>query len=51
MLDVIDRLSWPGSPDHTYEDAFGAARYWAWMIDAPVFPATVSIMRLSSEAA
>ncbi len=50
MLDVGDSLNWPGFSNHTNEDAFGAAGRRAWVIDAPVFPATVSIMRLSSEA-
>lgn len=51
MLEVIDSLSWPGSPERANEDAFGAAGHWAWVIDASIFPGAAPVLHPSSDAA
>jgi hypothetical protein len=51
MFTVLDRISWPGSPDRPNEDACGAAGNWAWVIDTSIFPGTPSFMHPRSDAA
>lgn len=51
MLEIVDSLSWPGSPDRANEDAFGAAGAWAWVIDASIFPGAEPRLHPSSDAA
>src|SRR4051812_26766178 len=51
MLDTLDSLSWPGSPERANEDAFGAAGRWAWVIDASIVPGTAPVLHPSSDAA
>ena len=51
MFTILDRISWPGSPDKANEDAFGASGAWAWVIDTSIFPGTPAIMHERSDAA
>jgi hypothetical protein len=51
MFTILDRISWPGSPDRANEDAFGASGAWAWVIDTSIFPGTPAIMHERSDAA
>ncbi len=51
MFTVLDRISWPGSPDRPNEDACGASGDWAWVIDTSIFPGTGPIMGEASDAA
>ena len=51
MFTVLDRISWPGSPDRANEDACGACQNWAWVIDTSIFPGTPPIMNDKSDAA
>jgi hypothetical protein len=50
MLDTLDSLSWPGSPERANEDAFGAAGRWAWVIDASIVPGAAPVLHPSSDA-
>ncbi|MGO4571143.1 hypothetical protein [Microvirga sp. 2TAF3] len=50
MFTVLDRISWPGSPDKANEDACGASDDWAWVIDTSIFPGTEPIMNDRSDA-
>jgi hypothetical protein len=51
MFTVLDRISWPGSPDRANEDSCGASADWAWVIDTSIFPGTEAIMGEKSDAA
>jgi hypothetical protein len=51
MFTILDRISWPGSPDKANEDAYGASGDWAWVIDTSIFPGTAPIMHEKSDAA
>jgi hypothetical protein len=51
MFTILDRISWPGSPDRANEDACGASGAWAWVIDTSIFPGTPAIMHERSDAA
>jgi hypothetical protein len=51
MFTILDRISWPGSPDRANEDACGASQGWAWVIDTSIFPGTPAIMHEASDAA
>jgi hypothetical protein len=51
MFTILDRISWPGSPDRANEDACGASQGWAWVIDTSIFPGTPAIMHETSDAA
>ena len=51
MFTVLDRISWPGSPDRANEDACGASGDWAWVIDTSIFPGTEPVMGERSDAA
>lgn len=51
MLEVIDRLSWPGSPRRANEDACGAAGEWAWVIDGSILPGIQPVLHETSDAA
>ena len=51
MFTILDRISWPGSPDRANEDACGASQSWAWVIDTSIFPGTPAIMHEASDAA
>jgi hypothetical protein len=51
MFTILDRISWPGSPDRANEDACGASQDWAWVIDTSIFPGTPAIMHETSDAA
>ncbi|MCB5176961.1 protein phosphatase 2C domain-containing protein [Microvirga lenta] len=50
MFTVLDRISWPGSPEKPNEDSCGACRDWAWVIDTSIFPGTPAIMGEGSDA-
>lgn len=51
MFTILDRISWPGSPDRANEDAYGASGDWAWVIDTSIFPGTPAVMHEGSDAA
>lgn len=51
MFTVLDRISWPGSPERPNEDSCGASAHWAWVIDTSIFPGTEPIMGEASDAA
>lgn len=51
MFTILDRISWPGSPEKANEDACGASQDWAWVIDTSIFPGTPAIMHETSDAA
>jgi len=51
MFTVLDRISWPGSPDRANEDECGASGDWAWVIDTSIFPGTPALMHEASDAA
>jgi hypothetical protein len=51
MFTILDRISWPGSPDRANEDACGASGDWAWVIDTSIFPGTEPVMHGKSDAA
>jgi len=51
MFTILDRITWPGSSDRANEDACGASRNWAWVIDTSIFPGTPAIMHEASDAA
>lgn len=51
MFTVLDRISWPGSPDRPNEDSCGVSADWAWVIDTSIFPGTEPIMGEASDAA
>ena len=48
MFTILDQISWPGSPDRANEDACGASKSWAWVIDTSIFPGTPAIMHETS---
>jgi hypothetical protein len=50
MFTVLDRISWPGSPDKANEDICGASGDWAWVIDTSIFPGTEPVMHPKSDA-
>jgi hypothetical protein len=50
MFTILDRISWPGSPDRANEDACGASGDWAWVIDSSIFPGTPAVMHEGSDA-
>ncbi len=50
MFTVLDRISWPGSPDKANEDICGASGDWAWVIDTSIFPGTGPVMHPKSDA-
>ncbi|MBF9234157.1 SpoIIE family protein phosphatase [Microvirga alba] len=50
MFTVLDRISWPGSPEKPNEDSCGASGDWAWVIDTSIFPGTPAIMNKGSDA-
>lgn len=51
MFTVVDRISWPGSPERANEDSCGVSGDWAWVIDTSIFPGTPPIMNEVSDAA
>ena len=51
MFTVLHQISWPGTADRANEDACGAVRNWAWVIDTSIFPGTPSFMHPQSDAA
>ena len=51
MFTILDRISWPGSPDRPNEDSCGASGDWAWVIDTSIFPGMEPIMGAGSDAA
>jgi hypothetical protein len=51
MLTVLERISWPGSPDKPNEDSCGVSGGWAWVIDTSIFPGTAPLMGEASDAA
>jgi hypothetical protein len=51
MFTVLDRISWPGSPDKANEDICGASGDWAWVVDTSIFPGTEPVMHSKSDAA
>jgi hypothetical protein len=50
MFTILDRISWPGSPEKANEDSFGTSDDWAWVIDTSIFPGTPPIMNEVSDA-
>jgi hypothetical protein len=50
MFTILDRISWPGSPDKANEDICGASGDWAWIIDTSIFPGTEPVMHPKSDA-
>ncbi|NIX77192.1 SpoIIE family protein phosphatase [Microvirga terricola] len=50
MFTVLDRVSWPGSPEKPNEDSCGASGDWAWVIDTSIFPGTSALMGKGSDA-
>lgn len=50
MFTILDRISWPGSPEKANEDSFGTSGDWAWVIDTSIFPGTPPIMNEVSDA-
>lgn len=50
MFTVLERISWPGSPDRPNEDSCGVCGDWAWVIDTSIFPGTEPIMGEASDA-
>lgn len=50
MFTVLDRISWPGSPNKANEDICGASGDWVWVIDTSIFPGTEPVMHPKSDA-
>jgi len=50
MFTILERISWPGSPNRPNEDSCGVCGDWAWVIDTSIFPGTEPITGEASDA-